>query len=264
METTNRETVLQKEVLSEHENGGEQKPLSGFSRKAWIWMGIAVSLIGSILFMACYGIFKGRAEFYSENPIEEDSNLTWIYQNNQVLYRDLYNLVNRTELSYVDLYYPLVNSFQSYNPEIFEELGDESVEDGSYEAERDVYSAYNNTIYARASAEDYFNELEHQFSSLNSTYDYLIRDHSTGTVVTNTDQEESLPKENYFFYLTFHYDENGNVSIGNTVKGENPDRVRKYVNEIVRDVGLPSDTRLRNEAYLEYLKKYTDKRYPVN
>ena len=265
METTNRETVLQTDVLSEHGNGGEKKPLSGFSRSAWIWMGIAVSLIGSILFMACYGIFKGRAEFYSENPIEEDSNLTWIYQNNQVLYRDLYNLVNRTELSYVDLYYPLISSLQSYDPERFEEMGgNEGAADSGYEEERDAYSAYNNTIYARASAEEYFNELEHQFSSLNSTYDYLIRDLGTGTVVTNTDQKESLPHENYFFYLTFHYDENGNVSIGNTVKGENSDRIRKYVNEIIRDVGLPSDSRLRNESYLQYLKEYTDKRYPVN
>ena len=237
---------------------------NNFSKRAWIWMGIAVSLLGSILFLACYGIFRSRADSYSENPIEENSNLTWIYQNNQVLYRDLYNLVNRTELGYVDLYYPLVNALKEYDPDSFIENEGEETDSVDYEQNEELYSAYNNTLEARSRAEYYFNTLEQQFSSLNSTYDYFIKDVKTGTVVTNTGQKDGLPQEDYFFYLTFHYDENGNVSIGNTGKGENSDRIRKYVNEIIRDIGLPSDSGLREDFYVDYLKKYTEKRFPVS
>lgn len=267
METTNREAVLDESTRGEQSNGGEKRSENGFSTRAWIWMGIAVSLIGSILFMSCYGIFKGRAESYSQNPIEENNNLKWLYQNNQVLYRDLYNLMNTTQLSYVDLYYPLVSAlqnidFESYDPDSYED--EMSTDNGSLDDESSLYAAYSAATEARYLAGEYFNTLEQQFSNLNTTYDYMIKDLSTGTVVTNTEQKESLPQEKYYFYLTFHYDQNGNVSIGNTVKGENADNIRKYITEIVRDIGLPSDDRLKEQSYLDTLNQYTDKRLPVS
>lgn len=68
----------------------------------------------------------------------------------------------------------------------------------------------------------------------------MIRDTVTGRFLTNSEWTDSMPSDPYYFYLSFVYDENGNVTIATTLHSQNPDRVRKIANELLRKNNLPA------------------------
>lgn len=72
--------------------------------KPWIARGIMVSLCFAVLFSGFYGIFRSRAEKYEENPLEWADNITWLYQNCYLLYRDLCNTQSEEVRDYTDIY----------------------------------------------------------------------------------------------------------------------------------------------------------------
>lgn len=176
-----------------------------------------------------------------ENAIETEDNLKWLYANNQVLYKDLYNLLNNTNVGYRELYY-------------CSDIG--TTYDG------DNYYNFNEYI------DDYFLQLENKFTALNSTYDYMIRDISgTEKTISNTG-EDTLNVNNYGFYLSFIYDEHGNISIGNQIVSANVDKLRKNSNSIVRNQMTASDIWLEeyfsDSHYADALKEYTKGKALVN
>lgn len=81
----------------------------------------------------------------------------------------------------------------------------------------------------------FFQGLETNFRSLNSSYDYIIEDHITGKYITNMspDDRDRDSAEQYFL-LSFSFDSTGNVTIGDRMFGENTAQIRKYANEAVR------------------------------
>lgn len=217
--------------------------------KNWIWMGLAIAAMAAGIFMSLYGLFSSRAAAYVESPFEQEDNIQWIYKKNQILYRDLYHTVNVTEMSYADLYYPLSTAQE-------QKQADSETEDEEYE-EVENLSYYREELVA-----NYFRDQEAEFSNLNELYDYLIKDLKTGKVVTNTGETAELNPENYHFYLKFQYDENGNVTLGNVVKGDNGEKVRKLANEAVRSLKLPSSSLLPNADHPCW--RYMEERGPVN
>ena len=72
--------------------------------KPWIFRGIVVSLIFSVVFSCFYGVFRSRAEQYEESPLEEGDHIAWLCQNCYLLYRDLCNAQSEGMLGYSDIY----------------------------------------------------------------------------------------------------------------------------------------------------------------
>ena len=239
----------------------------------WILSGIVISLITSALFVVSYGLFRNKAEGYMENPLETEQNITMVYQNNHVLYRDLYNMVNKTNMDYLSLYYPPVyetenavtntsNSRSDSADTVFGYDDERWLEEVEAAEETGDYELYYSMQEIDRRLEGYFTNLESRFSALNNGYDYMIRDLNTGNIITNTAEKEELPVADYYFYLSFIYDDYGNVTVGDTVIGENHDAIRKTATEISRN-GNSSHYIFGNEYY-NLLNTYYNEQGPVN
>ena len=72
--------------------------------KPWLFRGIVVSLILSVVFSCFYGVFRSRAEKYEVSPLENAEHIAWLCQNCYLLYRDLRNAQSEVFLKYSDLY----------------------------------------------------------------------------------------------------------------------------------------------------------------
>lgn len=247
---TQKELPVKKHRKKRHIQGGQNN---------WIWMGMVLSLVFSMIFVACYGIFQTQAEINSINTIESESNLQWLYQNNQVLYRDLYNMQNNTNLNYSELYYPAKEEINNFDVNLFR--GQEE-DDVVLEEQYELYDQYSSLQEAYTGIENYFLQLENSFTNLNEHYDYMILDTERGTLITNTAKKQKLDQSNYAFYLSFIYDASGNVTVGDAY-GENDDMIRKYANELIRTIGLPSDSNMEN-VYNGEIEEFINKNYPVN
>lgn len=207
----------------------------------WVVCGICISLIMAIVFSSFYGIFERDARENINNPLEDEENLTYLYKNCYVLYKELYNKQNQQSKDYVDLYLEPAEGYEWL------------LEDGTVQmAERDFLSKMNGgTIsdgdYSLLSSyrgvldyfEDNYSDLESAFTQLNNTYDYVVQDTVTGEYVTNLTQT-NVNYEEQFFCLTFLFDENGSVSIGSDIKGNDVTRIRKSANDAIRTGDLNS------------------------
>lgn len=95
---------LQKKADTEGAKGSKGI-LKRFRReKPWIFRGIVVSLLFSVVFSCFYGVFRSRAEKYEESPLENANHIAWLCQNCYLLYRDLCNAQSEEMLDYSDIY----------------------------------------------------------------------------------------------------------------------------------------------------------------
>lgn len=182
--------------------------------KSWILWGILISLAVSAIMNYALSLQQHESQRVEE-ALEQTENFTWLYQSTFLLYRDLYNLQNNSQLDYEKLY-----------------LHTEKVWPDDEEA-----SYIEGEI--RLEFMEYFQELEEQFNSLNKVYDYAIRDDSTGIIVTNVSdvRAEQLLSETAsddVFLFSVKFDANGNASIGALVS-ENGDATRKTANAVLRE-----------------------------
>lgn len=232
-------------VTTEVTEQGNRKPAV-----TWLLYGLILSLLASGIFTACYGIFERRAESMKTeqniiNSTETTNSVTYLYQNCYLLYRDLYNKVNQTSLSYGELYMQPTEGNEWLNNE-----QTVSTVAGGYAADLDEVlpkSVENTDEYqslavdaaqTRQYLEAHFGALEDCFSELNNTYDYVIRDTVTGETISNLADTE-IHADAQSFLLTFVFDENGNdATLGNTVVGSNTTALRKTASEVIRNLGL--------------------------
>lgn len=205
----------------------------------WIWMGIVAALFLACIFVSCYRLFESRAKAYLVNPVESHENISDLFDNNEVLYHNLYNVLNNTDISYSELYFSLKDDLKSYSGEnnvSYEGTDETESYSGNMSETTDDEEAYREERlqYAIAEINNYYNNLETDFTEINSDYDYFIRDNATGAYLTNTAQSSGLNFDTSYFYLTFQYDKNGNVTIGEKLSSENADQVRKTATEAAR------------------------------
>ncbi len=103
--------------------------------------------------------------------------------------------------------------------------------------------------------EEYFNILESNFANLNSCYDYIIIDDTTEKYVTNMSEEaRSREAEDQYFRLSFHFDDAGNVTIGNDICGKDVSLIRKLANEAARANPIQSQMGSVMETFRRYGK----------
>ncbi len=216
----------------------------------WLLCGLILSILASAIFTACYGIFERRAESMKTtqnivNQTETANSVTYLYQNCYLLYRDLYNKVNHTSLSYGELYMQPTEGNEWLNNEQMVSnvaggyTGDlEDILPGTAADTDEYQSLAVDAAQTRQYLEAHFGALENSFSELNSTYDYVIRDTVTGETVSNLADTE-IPADDQSFMITFVFDENGNdATLGNTVRGSDTTALHKTAAEVIRNCGL--------------------------
>lgn len=213
----------------------------------WIFSGVCVALIAAIMFTCFYESFKKQAAANTENPLESVDYMSYIYQNSYMLYRDLYNKQNRTNVGYLDLYMIPAKDCEISRQDNFLEMLQELYENGYlYETEDeaskdDVSEMSDRSIEELVQISDFLNQFfeenENSFEHMNAVFDYVIEDTVTGERITNMANPDIEINAQYF-YVSFLFDEYGNVSIDGEVVGEDATIIRKNANEVIRNRNL--------------------------
>ncbi len=192
----------------------------------WLLSGIFVALVAAIIFTCFYGVFKRQAE--QENTLEKVEYMSLIYKSSYILYRDLYNKQNGTNVSYSDLYYSPI-----YGKGV---LSDNMI----------VLSEY---------LKEFFLESEDMFSHINAVFDYIIKDTESGEYITNLPDANIKPEEQYF-YVSFHFDKNGNATLDADVRGEDTTTIRRNASEVIHTMHMQRivEDWCGNSEYTDYLK----------
>lgn len=255
----------------------EKLPEDGKKRHfpRWVGAGIAVCFAGALVLTFFYGSLAENAKKWRGSRLENQSAVSWLYQNTYLLYRDLCNSQQEASLDYQDiylkpaegyewlldeneLYYRMWPDERPGNEEIDEEETNLLMDLGHEEAGR-IQDGINNVRGC-------FNNLEIEFKNLNSIYDYVIRDDITGKYVTNMSAEEAERVLNdtagyrRYFLVAFRFDGAGNISVGE-ICGENEERLRKIANEVIR-ADTPLTALLKSN--LDHARQYLRVKGPAN
>ncbi len=266
---------MQFEIKRAETDGKAESKVTGQSGKfGWIIRGLALSLAGAVIFSFFYGVLRENAKKWNNNILEQVGNVSWLYQSSFLLYKDLCNSQNETQLEYKDIY---LKPKEGYEWLLNEAELEKRSEEPYYEYEENADGSssplskdgilWDEACEIRNELENlngYFMNLEGNFSILNNIYDYVIWDDVTGNYVTNMSSEEAervfnIENYNRYFLLTFRFDSAGNVTLGK-VLGENTERLRKTANEVVRETSLSEMI----TSTLNYFKKYGNTENPRN
>lgn len=101
--------------------------------------------------------------------------------------------------------------------------------------------------------ENYFWSIESSFRELNLCYDYMIEDNSTGAFLTNMSEEDrKLGPDYQYFQISFRFDNAGNVTVGDAVRGSDAGAVRKTGNEVIRENHVKTQLETAMEVFEQY------------
>lgn len=259
-------------------------------RCRWFLYLICIPILASIVYMARYPQFKMDAEEQYENPVESEPFIEGLYISNYVLYKDLYEKLHGTRISYRELYLDISpDSGKEYAMEeylnshgIYEktpqdgQAGEKTDEndteygnleetpitpddDAEYYQPGEIQEKYMSYIldYERSFSreeEDYFENFENHFHDLAQIFDYAIMDEESGIMVTNSGRDLRTPDE-FYIYFRVTYDEFGSVS-SHCVRGEKSDTFLKRASEVGRTnpVNSLADS-LMDDTYLKVMPK---------
>lgn len=233
-----------------------KRKLSGIRTNfPWIFWGILICFAGSAVLSCFYGALRDNAKKWNNSLLEQTDNISWLYQSTYLLYKDLWNIQNEAQLDYAGIYLKPKEGYEwLLNEDALTERCDELNYEHITEGDEGEYPVSSDGIFWDEAFEiseeinnlkGYFDNLEGDFKTLNSIYDYIIRDDITAKYVTNMSVKDAdrilsdIGTYNRYFLLTFQFDGTGNVSIGEALS-ENGERLRKTANEVVRESTLSS------------------------
>ncbi len=236
VETCNLAAVtVRKEAKKEH------KRREG-SNTSWIFRGILVSAALAVFMICMYGFFHDRAEAHKTSPLENYDNIAWLYQNSYLLYKDLYNAQAEEPKDYKGLY---IQPAEGYEWIVAPDAWDENVSafqeryDSTLEGDDEDVSFFYTLRDGINRAEYFFQNLEEHFGMLNSNYDYVIRDNTTGFYLTNMSEADlQRSGSELFFQVSFEFNEHGVAAVGDQIEGVDAARIRKFSNEAIRSSSL--------------------------
>ena len=285
------------EAITDTENKKQTPKKRTPKKHGWIVAGICIALLAASIFTSFYGIWERTARENLNSPFESEEHISYLYQNCYVLYHDLYNRQNVENKSYAGIYLDTKEEYEWLLDEEFlrkteehlisdeeivrmfkeenciaydvttgaasDNFGTEEAASGDLDADEvnEILNFYWNYKDFLTGMNAYFTEIERNFGEFNVTYDYLIQDTETGEVVTNL-TDENINIEEQYLYLTFCFDENGNVSLGNTLKGNDITKLRKSANAAIRDEGIIS--LLQGDGAKENILEYISLSMPRN
>ena len=201
------------------------------NKKASVVIAAAVIIISAIIFTLFYPTFKKEADRYYTESFPEDYFIENLYKSNYVLYKDLVDKVDQTNVNYQDLY--LETQIQDV-PSPPEELAYGSYSDKVEQLDEDI----------RRSVDGEFNEWRsNTLRGIAQQLDYCVIDHQTGQMIKNTgrgievldgtDNSEERNQLPYDFYIKMAFDGAGNLD-KLSVKGVNSDELLKKVQHIIK------------------------------
>ncbi len=228
----------------------------------WVFWGILASLMLSIVFYGLYGIARDRAaQEMDENPLGSYETASWLFQSSYILYQNLYNVQNGTQLGSLELYLEpeeeygwlldeeKLNRIINGEDLLNEEADIEDEEEDGLQGE-DIASIISSEI---SEFKGFFSSLEGNFSKLGSTFDYIIQDDATGKYLSNmTVDELNRSVQQEYFRLTFHFDEAGNVTVEDAVCGDEGSMARKNAYEAAQQNGLGDMAEEQMTVFLKY------------
>ncbi len=238
-EQFNREPDIQKKYQQEQNSREHSK-----TRSRWVAEGMAAVLLASVLYMACYGLFRDNASGqYLSNPLETQDTADWLMEQTYVLYHDLRQKQSSEPLSYAELYIipqgennQWVLDEMLYNAVVREEDGEMLLEGRQEEIPENSQVIYGYIQYLK---DEYFKALEERFHNINNTFDYFCEDLESGAVITNSNM--AVQPTDWYFKLVFLFDANGNCMVEDVVLGDDATAMRKLANEAARTFKLESD-----------------------
>ncbi|MCH5343882.1 MAG: HAMP domain-containing histidine kinase [Acetatifactor sp.] len=244
----------------------------GILLKNWLTCGIVVCLICSAVFVGIYHLIADdlpeKSGMFSDNPYHQQSGINWLYASNYLLYKDLYNQENSNHLSYNELYLEgltqrieeLEEELETYGWSSGEEIGEYGWSSAGTSVKfEELQLSWQELSQIQNMLQEYFAALEESYNYLNQYFDYMILDTETGKSITNTGRRGGdFDISNYVFYLSFTYDQNGNVEIGEPIVGSDltmePENILKYAGEAARNITLSA-------LVSNYADRYTVSRY---
>ena len=221
-----KQEIMQTESVEEAPKQGKKERKKRKPQGIWQWAAV-LSLAGAMIMLVRYMDIPGIHQ--SEKPSVTEMVATELFSRyNYVLYRNLYNAVNGTYLSYGQLYgdaqrdgteLEINDSMAEYAAEYLDGSG---ITEGSSSLQQEIAEFWEESMQdsvaeVYAYIEERLNALsqEMQNSPYNS-FDYWIQDHETGTIVTNTlqtDLGQQFSVEEYGVWFQMTYDAAGNVLI---------------------------------------------------
>lgn len=249
----------------------EQKRIK--SLQIWLW-GALLALAGALIMWVRY-INASIDSSYLDPPLEEMVNAELFSRYNYVLYRDLYNTVNGTHLSYDQLYNSI--DFENLELDINEGMED-YVSENSLIYEQGEAASESSTIGQEAMYEYWKNSMQESVRRINAhieerldtlrqtmqsnTYsivDYWMKDQETDTIITNTLQTDpqQFSVEEYAVWFQMTYDAAGNVMV-NEVKDSDISGLIKTLYDSARrgvyDAYIKEQDTIEN--FVDYLDSY--------
>jgi len=245
-----KEMIIQEPVLTKKTG---RNRIIGSIGQPWVLQGLAVCFVCAVIFSGFYNFFRANAEKNMSSPIENEDNISWLYQSCYLLYCDLYNAQAEESLDYVNLYVKMEEEYEwlldedelnDYMRRLEEGEGAEYIEEVEGEEKTEENDETKGGLSYSACVEldneldrfaNYFHSLEGYFPNLNKGYDYIIQDSQTGKYITNMSLDDlNRGKDEEYFYLSFLFDDQGNVTIGEDICGVDINQVRKLANEVIR------------------------------
>lgn len=169
-----------------------------------------IPLAAALIVMSTYRMTQEYVKENYENLYEKESYLSYLFRGNYLLYKNLYEKVNGTTVTYADLYLTQPEGLLDEDTEY------EYSEEGKGTVLAEVKEAFNKHIQ---------HELETTFY-WDAYLDYYIEDISSGISISNTVGEQIKHPTGYAYYLELIYDENGFATV-NTAISENEDTLTR-------------------------------------
>lgn len=217
----------------------------------WLLYLLCIPILASIVYMVRYPQLKMTAEDQYENPVETEEVIQYFYMSNYVLYKDLYENVNGSQISYRKLYLDFVpQEGKTEDMKSYLEDRDFASEISGNPEEFYLSQILNEDVTFAELETDFFERMEEIFHNLSQIFDYSITDNVTGKNITNSGRDLTSPDE-FYLYLRVTYDALGKVS-SHCVRGENPDTFLKRASEAGRNNPLTKlQESIDNRYYLQ-------------
>ncbi len=218
------------DIKSKNNESGKFKKI----KNKWLFYLICLPMLAAIVYMVRYPQLKMTAEEQYENPMETEAFIWNFYMSNYVLYKDLYEKVNETQVSYRELYLDIIPQ-EGKTEDIKDYLENSDLTADMKGNPEDLYLSHvlNEDDSFAEMETDFFERLEEPFHNLSRIFDYSITDDKTGKTITNSGRNLSSPEE-FYLYFRVTYDASGKVS-SHCVRGENPDAFLKRASETGRN-----------------------------
>lgn len=185
-----------------------------------------VLIAAALIYMAWYPQLEKRATSYYQNPLQSESFLSSLYEQNYVLYKDYRTWKDGKETTYGELYVSMQRQ-EAPTEEIYEEYDIENFSPIELLKNKQEQIDYTITRWAEENISAFFKEIDY---CVVDSETYINKNTNTNLEYAATNKEEEIASllELYEYYIVFSYDSTGYLSTVQT-NGKETDEMLKAV-----------------------------------